>query len=155
MIPPRALLWIDDEGPGRFEYAARRLTREGWTITWARSVADGARALREAGFVAVVIDQMLPLTDDTRDATVWGGCALYRWLRRKPLPVGAPANVMTPTGEPLAANVGLPVAIVSAYRHDEVEAAVQEATPAGAKLIYMGKPLDLEALRVAIRGGVS
>ncbi len=152
MTEPRTLLWTDDEGPGRFEYAARRLTREGWELVWARSVSDAADVLRSRPVSALVLDQMLPLGSDTSESTVWGGCALFCWLRGRPVPVGVPGNVALPAGGPLPGNAGAPVVIVSAYRHDDVEAAILDAAGAS-PLSWVGKPLDLDAVRRAIGGG--
>jgi CheY-like chemotaxis protein len=145
------LLWTDDEGPGRFLYAAMRLEREGWEITWARSVTEAAKLLKERPFDALVLDQMLPIADPSGGATVWGGCTLYRWLRGSAVAAGVPANLTAPAFQPLRSNQKIPVAIVSAYRHDDVEHATNEATSDAASLAWIGKPLDLEAVRRAIR----
>jgi CheY-like chemotaxis protein len=145
----RRLLWTDDEGPGRFQYAAHRLQREGWQITWARSVDDAAAHLRETAFTALVLDQMLPLRRDQREGTVWGGCTLYRWLRGREVPAAAPAAIINPDGAPLPANRDIPVAIVSAYKHDDVEASIAEAGGPG-NPEWLGKPLDLDAIRAFI-----
>jgi hypothetical protein len=76
---------------------------------------------------------------------VWGGCTLLRWLRGLEVPAAAPAAVVAPPGGPLAANHLIPVAIVSAYKHDDVEAAIAETDGRG-ELEWLGKPLDLDAI---------
>jgi CheY-like chemotaxis protein len=142
----KRLLWSDDEGPGRFLYAAHLLQTDGWDITWAASVEVAAEALRNQPFDAVVLDQMLPLAADGDRASVWGGCTLLRWLKGRPPAPTAPPNVVPPAGDPHADNRDAPMVILSAYRHDDVEAATREAF-GGEPVPLLPKPLDVEALR--------
>ncbi|HMV68321.1 MAG TPA: hypothetical protein PKA64_15850 [Myxococcota bacterium] len=151
MSQSRRLLWGDDEGPERFLYAAMRLQRDGWSITWASSVAAAAELLRSEPFDALVLDQMMPLTSRGGPQELWSGCTMFRWLQGAPLAIGTPAHITPPEFAPLPANRDLPVAIVSAYRHDDVADAIEEARSPAQPLAWIGKPLNLDLLSRAIR----
>jgi CheY-like chemotaxis protein len=149
--PRRRLLWTDDDGPDRFEYALWRLAAEGWDITWAYTVDEAATLLREQRFDAALLDQMLPFTDDEEAMNIWGGCTLMRWLKGLGVASSAPATITGPEGVPEAHNTQIPLAVVSAYRHDDVEAAMLETAPAREPPPWLGKPLDVEALLKVLR----
>lgn len=149
--PSRRLLWTDDDGPERFEYARWRLEAEGWEVRWAYSVEQAATLLRQEVFDAALLDQMLPFHDADREMNIWGGCTLLRWLKGLDVAPGAPATVVRPEGAPADPNAHLALAVLSAYRHEEVEAAMVEAMPADHPLAWFSKPIDVEALLRTLR----
>lgn len=159
MFPGRRVLWVDDEGPGRFLYAAHRLTKDGHSIDWARTAQEAAHMLSHNPFDGVLCDQMFPLLEGIGGATVWAGASLIRWLRGTGVPRGAPTGIgrrrrfIFAAGLPVPKhNANIPVAIVSAYRHDKVEAALAEVADIG-PIVYIGKPFDLDAIRRALSLG--
>lgn len=151
MTKKKKLLWSDDEGPGRFLYAAYRLEADGWAITWANSVEEAANFLREEAYDAILLDQMMPLDIGGDRASVWSGCTLLRWLKGLSAAPAAPPNVKPPEGVPLKHNTIVPMAILSAYRHDDVEAATREAMREEDDIPHLSKPLDLERVRALLR----
>lgn len=150
----RRLLWVDDDGPERFEYERLILERKGWEISWARDVRTAARILSQVSFTALVIDQTLPFQlngsdpDDER-RSIWGGCMILRWLRQKHMPVGMdiPANDdELQRLKPLEGNKLLQALIVSAFHDDAVEEATRNTSEIDQEIIIEPKPLDIRKL---------
>lgn len=141
------ILWIDDDGPRRFVYEEKRLRKEHWEVTWARGVEEAVEALASREFLAILLDQMLPMGDPIRDrANVWQGCLLLYWLRGRDFPSHAPAIAeWREVGKraPLATNRRAKMIVVSAYYDSEVDAAIRAIEPG---LISIAKPIDASAL---------
>ncbi len=142
----KRLLWSDDEGPGRFRYAAHRLKAAGWEVTWANSVSEAADLLRTERFDALLLDQMLPMGPSGARSSVWGGCSLLRWIKGRPVAPAAPPTVESPQGVPLECNKRLSFAIVTAYAEEAVEAAMREVLEEDEDLHILNKPLDIAAV---------
>lgn len=141
------LLWIDDDGPGRFLYEEYVLQGKGWRVVWATSVREALEILGKDGFDAILLDQMLPLNPGPlAPADVWGGCLLLYWLRGLLRPSAAP-QVEEPDVfgyvSPLASNRATKVIIVSAFHDDEVEKAIRSAE---VSMQIVKKPIDIDYL---------
>lgn len=149
------LLWSDDEGPGRFQFHAYRLKKLGWQITWAASVDQATALLREQPFDAVLLDQMMPLEVGGSRSSVWAGCTILRWLKGHGVAAAAPPTVQQPAGAPRPENTRIPVAIASAYRHEDVESATREAMRVSENMPLLAKPLDFDAVLAAITRDVA
>jgi hypothetical protein len=149
----RFLLWIDDDGPGRFLYEEYMLTKRGWSIVWATSVRDALERLGSEGFAAIMLDQMLPLDPGPLAPTdVWSGCLLLYWLRGRPRPAAAPQAEdpdMFLEFSPLGGNRSSTVIIVSAFHDDEVEEAIKAIEPS---MQVIKKPIDLDKLITMLPG---
>jgi CheY-like chemotaxis protein len=149
MKMPGSLLWIDDDAPDRFRHEHRLLTRQGWEITWATNARAGAEALRERAFKVVLLDQMLPWSEDKlgrEQEEVWAGCLLLFWLRGKSRPSKAPPREAFDglyAMQPLAANKTAHVILSSAYFDDEIMASLLEIEP---DLPELPKPIDRDRL---------
>jgi CheY-like chemotaxis protein len=147
--PSRRLLWIDDDAPDRFRYEHRLLTRHGWETTWATSASAGAEALRDQVFEVVLVDQMLPWSEEElrkQSEEVWAGCLLLFWLRGKKRPSKAPPRKAFDNlyrMAPLARNRTVPVILSSAYYDEEIAAALLEIE---LHLPELPKPIDCNRL---------
>ena len=145
----RSLLWIDDDAPDRFRHEHRLLTRQGWEITWATSASTGAEALCNRAFKVVLLDQMLPWSDDAlakEPEEVWAGCLLLFWLRGRSRPSKAPprkAFERLSIMKPLPTNRTVPVILSSAYFDEEIVASFLEIEP---NLVELPKPIDFDRL---------
>lgn len=141
------LLWIDDDGPRRFVYETKQLTKRGWEIVWAKGVEEAVDRLAERAFGAVLLDQMLPMGDPVMDrANVWQGCLLLYWLRGQPFPSQAPAIDEWRTIEarlPLVENRHVKMLLVSAYFDSAVDKAIRVIEP---NLVSVAKPIDVDEL---------
>lgn len=145
----RRLLWIDDDGPGRFEYERYLVEREGWSLVWAEHVLDAVTRLASEPFDALVIDQMLPFDAEDRGfPDPWGGCLLLRWLRGTYPPRHVPLKMLTREGHlgaqppPLPANVGLRLLVVSAFHNEEVLGEIRAASEKDQHIVVASKPLN-------------
>jgi CheY-like chemotaxis protein len=141
------ILWIDDDGPRRFVYEQKLLERDGWQVSWAGGVAEAVDALASRSFLAVLLDQTLPMGSPLSDrANVWQGCLLLHWLRGKPFPSQAPQiDEWERMGRlaPLDENRAARVILVSAYYDHEVDAAIRQIEP---HLVSIVKPIDAASL---------
>lgn len=149
----RRLLWIDDDGPGRFEYERYLVEREGWSLVWAEHVLDAAKLLSSEPFEALVLDQMIPFDrDDFGPLDPWGGCLLLRWLRGTYPPRHVPLKMTTREGHlgvhapPLPQNMGLRLLVVSAFHNDQVLAEIRSASEKDQHLVVASKPLNEKRL---------
>ena len=156
--PLRSLLWIDDDAPERFKHEDRLLSRAGWDITWANSAKAGAEALRDKPFEVVLLDQMLPWSEDSlgkEPEEVWAGCLLLFWLRNQGRPSKAPPREAFEglyTMKPLKTNRKVPVILGSAYYDDEIMASLLEIEP---ELPEIPKPIDCNRLLELLASAVS
>jgi len=145
------LLWIDDDGPGRFPYEERQLKKGGWEVSWAPGVYEGARSLGASAFDVLLLDQMLPWSAELRSSEeVWAGCLLFYWLRGKGRPHKMPPRDQFSHLQemvPLSANRDLPVIVISAFFDDEIFSALHEIEP---QLRDFSKPIDFKRLRQAL-----
>src|SRR5262245_6447499 len=141
------LLWVDDDAPHRFRYEEIVLRDEyGWSIAWAGCVQSAVTALCARPFEAIVLDQMLPLTANSRAVGYWGGYALWHWLKacQDPIPRPPPEHEsLFVRHTPLSANGTAPVCIVSAFEDLTVQRAIRAACP---KIAIFAKPLELDEL---------
>ncbi|MET0388471.1 MAG: response regulator [Polyangiales bacterium] len=141
------LLWVDDDGPHRFKYEEVVLREDhGWQITWSRSIEGAIDALATRRFDAIVLDQMLPLADDSAAAGYWGGYALLHWLKgcKEPTPQPPPEHARRFVGKtPHPGNAEARVCIVSAFEDLTVQKAIRTVCP---QIAIFPKPLELERL---------
>ncbi len=155
----RRLLWIDDDGPGRYEYERYLVEREGWSLVWAENVLDAVKHLAAVPFDALVVDQMLPFDIEDRGfPEPWGGCLVLRWLRGTYPPRHVPRRMVTREGHlgaqppPLPANVDLHVLVVSAYHNEDVLREMRSASEKDQNLVVASKPLNERRLIDLIGG---
>ncbi len=139
------VLWVDDDDPERFVYERYCLERDGWKVTWARDVAEAAKALSRERFDAMILDQMIAGNGVEEQFVIWAGCRLLRWLRGSD-PPAAHHREDTPWPAlqrlvPHDANKQLPVAILSAYHDADVLRATQGASEQDRKALFLGKPV--------------
>ena len=139
------VLWVDDDDPERFVYERYCLERDGWKVTWARAVAEAAKALSRERFDAMILDQMIAGNGVEEQFVIWAGCRLLRWLRGSD-PPAAHHREDTPWSAlqrlvPHDANKQLPVAILSAYHDADVLRATQGASEQDRKALFLGKPV--------------
>jgi CheY-like chemotaxis protein len=139
------VLWVDDDDPDRFVYERYLLERDGWKVTWARDVAEAAKALSNERFDAMILDQMIAGNGVEEQFVIWAGCNLLRWLRGTD-PPSSQRRQETPWPAlqrllPHDANKQLPVAILSAYHDADVLRATQGASEQDRKALFLGKPV--------------
>lgn len=146
----RRLLWTDDEGAVRFQYAIRCLRRDGWDIEWAFNAAEAAERLATEDFDLLILDLMMPPAAGYRETNVWSGCMVMRWLRGASRPEHAPVDFPAFEGSVRPANVGLPVLLVSAYDDPGVWDAIDEVSRVEQDLVVLRKPLDVDEMRRTI-----
>lgn len=140
------VLWVDDDDPDRFVYERYILERDGWKVTWARDVAEAAKALSNERFDAMILDQMIAGNGVEEQFVIWAGCRLLRWLRGTDAPSSQQRrqDVPWPALQRLAPhdqNRQLPVAILSAYHDADVLRATQGASEQDRKALFLGKPV--------------
>ncbi len=142
------VLWVDDDDPERFVYERYLLERDGWKVTWARDVAEAAKALSRERFDAMILDQMIAGNGVEEQFVIWAGCRLLRWLRgtdRTEMPASQRGeDGPWPALRSLAphdSNKLLPVAILSAYHDADVLRATQSASDQDRKALFLGKPV--------------
>jgi len=83
--PPKQLLWVDDDNPMRFFSEIEFLEEDcGYQVKLVHNIQDATKQLNERPFDAIIMDQMLPFSEEDRFAgrvSKWGGCFLMAWLR--------------------------------------------------------------------------
>lgn len=152
------MLWLDNDGPGRFQFERRQIQRRGWDVIWSYTIRDAAERLVAEPVDAIILDQMVPYDGSPAAGwvpdgppKVWGGCVLLWWLRGKGAPTGMPGNREVSKkpylkSPPHSKNSQTPVAIASGYYNHSVEDALRNASPLDSNLRILVKPLDLQAL---------
>ena len=144
------VLWVDDDDPERFVYERDLLDRHGWKVTWARDVAEAAKALHRERFDAMILDQMIAGNGAEEQSVIWAGCHLLRWLRGvDPPPSRRRGEGTWPALQnisPDAANRHVPVAILSAYHDKDVLQQTQSASEQDRKAPFLGKPVKEQEL---------
>jgi CheY-like chemotaxis protein len=146
------LLWVDDDGPNRFRYEEAVLKEDRrCAVDWASNVEHALSLLRTEAFDAIVLDQMLPLTEHSTASDYWGGCVVLHWLKLSSYPATAPPTLQPALfrAPPLPANVAAPVCFVSAFSDDDVH---RELLRADRTLPIFAKPLDLDLLEGFLDG---
>lgn len=152
---PRTVLWTDEDAPDRFVYGKFILERAGWTVDWANSVAEATSKLSANRYRALILDQMMPLEPGRGPepaVTVWGGCAVLRWLRGASIPDLMPMEQRHACEalwqrRPLVPNRSIPAAIVSGYRDEKIVEAIHSASAQDQAIVFLPKPLDYGALQ--------
>lgn len=81
----KKLLWADDEKK-RLEFTVGFLERNGWSVDWASTVIDAAKAASNNTYHFILVDQMLPFSREQSSEDDWGGCRLLYWLKRSRQP---------------------------------------------------------------------
>jgi CheY-like chemotaxis protein len=146
------ILWVDDDGPRRFPYEQGLLERDGWQVQFAEGIGEAVEALSKRVFLAVLLDQTLPMGSAVQDrANVWQGCRLLYWLRNHTFPGHAPViSEWERVGErkPHKRNRKAAVILVSGYYDPEVDAVIRALEPEIQSIV---KPIDADALAVALR----
>lgn len=152
-MPPRGrILWVDDDGPGRFRYAEGILKREGWEVDWAADAVSAAQRLGNQRYDMVILDQEAPI--DGVDRSRWAGCLVLYWLRGTGgTPPGMPRadgdrqRRLISVPEPLPANRKAPVLVISDYDAKELIEAMKGASHQDRDLPVLSKPLDMGRLK--------
>ena len=147
------ILWVDDDGPGRFRYAEGTLKREGWEVDWAADAVGAAQRLGSQHYDMVILDQEAPIdSGDLRSR--WAGCLVLYWLRGSRLnPPGMPRvdherqRRLAHGSGPLPTNQRVPVMVISDYDARELLDAMREASPQDRDLPVLSKPLDMIRLK--------
>ena len=150
--PSSSLLWIDDDNPLRYVNEQDTLEEDGWQVSWADGVEVAVTRLSKEPFLAILLDQALPMGDPLLDrVNVWQGCRLLHWLRGKPFPREAPQmpgweklGLLRPRKENRIAKVVL----ISAFYDPEVGQVLRAVEP---DLLSVAKPIDAERLAEALR----
>lgn len=152
-MPPRRVLWVDDE-PHLLRSPAELIELDlGWSLSWASDLEAALRRLADEAFDVVLVDQMFPV-DGTAAAGVRSpdvvacGPLLIDWLRRgrwNPALHGAervrgapwvPAHGAVVARGNDAALLGM----ITAFDHTEAVAQVLEAGPQ--PVLQLQKPID-------------
>ncbi len=149
----RRLLWVDDDPPERFVYEKGVLEEEDrWNIRWARTLSEAVGFLSSEDFDALILDQMV--CGDEISVPIWGGCRLLHWIRgtqyengQAPWPADEAADRVFEGRHPLASNQSLPAIILSGYHNKDVLDATRKASHQDSTIQFLGKPVDLAALR--------
>ena len=153
------ILWVDDDGPGRFRYAEGTLKREGWQVDWAADAVAAARSLGAHPYNAVILDQETPI--DAGDArSRWAGCLILYWLRgTQASPPGMPRldnerqRRLQQAAGPLPVNQNVPVVVISDYDAKELLDALKGASDQDRELTVLSKPLDINRLKEVLGRG--
>ena len=150
--PRKTLLWVDDDGPGRFLYETMVIESSGeWQIQWAQNPEQAARHLATAAYRAVILDQFMPLTDDVSGRSPWAGYLLLCWIREQPIQDSlepalhlAADRIRTSSSRPLASNKVVPVLILSAFHDKQVASSTRQVNkPYQANTRILVKPIDI------------
>ena len=152
------ILWVDDDGPGRFKFAEGLLKREGWAVDWANDAVGAAQKLRGQAYDYLILDQETPLElGDARNR--WAGCLVLYWLRgNSSLPPGMPRvdterqRRVSGGGVAMPANQKMRVVIISDYDAKELLEALKLASPQDRSLVIFSKPLDTRKLLEHLNG---
>lgn len=156
---PGRILWVDDDGPGRFRYAEGILKREGWVVDWAADAAGAAKLLAQNPYQMLILDHEAPI--DGGDArTRWAGCLVLYWLRGSTaMPPGMPRvdyerqRRVSNGSVPLPVNQKVPVVVISDYDARELLDAMKGASPQDRELTVLSKPLDIIRLKELLNRG--
>lgn len=152
------ILWVDDDGPGRFKFAEGLLKRQGWEVDWANDAVGAAQKLRSNAYDHLILDQETPL--DVGDArNRWAGCLVLYWLRGNgTLPPGMPKvdterqRRFSGGSAPLGSNRHMPVVIISDYDAKELLEALKSASKMDQNQVVFSKPLDTKRLIAHLNG---
>jgi CheY-like chemotaxis protein len=150
MGDPFRVLWIDDDGPERFEYEECVIKEElNQDVVWADTARVALDKLRQERFDAILLDQMIRLAE-YEEPDVWGGCRILRWLRGASQSKVAPlAGVDETWGAPaLEANRRVPVLVVSAFFDPDVLGEMRSASEIDWDLRASPKPIRLEEIQL-------
>ena len=143
MKDPLTLLWVDDDGVGRFAYEIDCLARMGWKTVWATGAEEAASTLSTSRYDLVLLDQVFPFRSGDSYRDVWTGCRLLYWLRGRGVPPDAPQREawlqLTKSVRPHKGNKDAPVIIVSAFQDEHVDAALSAVIP---PKFILPKPVD-------------
>lgn len=146
----KRLLWVDDDGKGRFRYSRRILEREGWAVVWAEDINTACALLASEDFGALILDQSLPFVKEVTPTGIEGGYLILHWLRQGSLPEQfdlpqgtSPAQLKPPR----RSNIHLPVLFESAYFDENLESQMQRVNGENHPVKIIPKPLDHHELR--------
>lgn len=154
----KSLLWVDDDGKGRYLSVVLLLKREGWLVEWAKSGEEAIKKLCQRRFTAVLLDQVFALQERHDEEDIWAGTRVLHWLRgRSEAPEQAPVNErwerFLARNRALEHNQAVPVCIISAFMDARVEAAAKEASEQDREMKLLRKPIgfaDIEPFLEAI-----
>lgn len=144
------LLWIDDDGEGRYLSEVLFLAHRGWEVVWARDARSAMEILSSEQIAAVLLDQVFPHDSNLSEKEdIWAGCRLLFWLRKAKGPDKAPLSEgwaqLLNEWQPLPENDGVPVLLVSAYqdfRNGEIENTARQASETDSDMKVVRKPVD-------------
>ncbi len=161
----KSLLWVDDDGPGRFRYEETLLRREGWTVIWATTTDSAAKILAKTGVDGVIADMMFPLANGD-NPSIWSGFGLIKWLRgdwEGDWGDMQQAPAVLERYKPLEDNKDVPIVVVSAFFDAGIEERLLKL-PQSDELSWLPKPVNsagltafietLELSRGRRRGGI-
>jgi len=150
------ILWVDDDGPGRFRYADAMLKRDGWDIDWSHDAFSAAKRLCVHPYDVLILDQDIPLAEGEPHSR-WVGTMLLHWLRQsiRP-PVELPRmeqdryRRLLQHSPPLSPNQNTFVVAVSDYDALELLNAMRGASFQDQELPILSKPLDIARLKAVL-----
>lgn len=147
MAKIRRLLWVDDDGRGRFPYELSVLDDNGFETDWASNAAEAVEMLSATNYELVLLDQVFPVDQKSSYRDVWSGCRLLYWLRGKRPPTNAPQgamwNELLLKNRPRPKNKNLPVIIISGFQDDSVDQALRQTNHG---ISIFPKPVDGDEL---------
>jgi hypothetical protein len=152
-VPPKTLLWVDDDEPGRFLYEMQVIQSSGeWQIEWAQNPERAAHELASKAYRAVILDQLMPLTTAVRERSPWAGYLLLCWMREQPIQDWLePAlhdtieHIKRASARPLVQNKATPVILRSAFGYKKIASAIRQVNkPYQANTRILAKPIDLK-----------
>jgi CheY-like chemotaxis protein len=150
--PPKTLLWVDDDAPRRFFYESIVIESSGaWQIEWAQNPEQAARHLATRAYRAVILDQLMPLTEEVSGRSPWAAYLLLCWLRDQQIQDSlepslhlAAARIKRSSEQPVAGNKIVPVLILSALDDKQVERMTRQVNkPFQANMRFLVKPIDI------------
>ncbi len=129
------LLWVDDDGPRRFQYEIARLRHEmSADVDFALTIAGAKKKIEANDYSFIILDQQLPPDDAGEPGDLRGGLEVLKMIRNQD-----PRNACT--------SPSVPVLIVSAYLDEAVQ---NETRQVDSEIKFESKPVDNEHVVAAI-----
>jgi len=151
MEKKRRVLWVDDDGKGRFQYELSVLEEYGLATDWAVDAGEAVSSLSKTGYDLVLLDQVFPIGQESSYKDVWSGCRLLYWLRGKQPPAGAPQGALWASllrrNQPAEVNRSVSVIIISGFQDDHVDEALRQENQ---DIAIFPKPVDGDKLLARI-----
>lgn len=134
------ILWVDDDGPRRFEHEIFRLERElSAEVDFAMTITGAINKLKENKYDYVLLDQMLPPDNAAQAGDLRGGLNILKALCSRH------------SSRDFATSSRVPVTILSAfYAHDVYE----RIKAIRRDVAILEKPVDIESLLELVSGAL-